>query len=142
MGLQSSTTAIRKWSKAEGIQDTSVCVLSRVRLWATPWTVAHQAPLSMGVSRQGVGCHFLFQRIKLASPASPALAGGFFITASPGKHMNPARDIPFPLVQTALLILVSVSIHLGLPLGKFQDFSECPEGHSSWNPFHGCACEC
>ena len=26
--------------------------LSRVRLFATPWTVAHRAPLSMGFSRQ------------------------------------------------------------------------------------------
>ena len=26
--------------------------LSRVRLFATPWTVAHQASLSMGFSRQ------------------------------------------------------------------------------------------
>ena len=26
--------------------------LSRVRLFVTPWTVAHQAPLSMGFSRQ------------------------------------------------------------------------------------------
>ena len=29
-----------------------VKLLSRVRLLATPWTVAHQAPLSMGFSRQ------------------------------------------------------------------------------------------
>ena len=29
-----------------------VYVLSRVWLFATPWTVAHQAPLSMGFSRQ------------------------------------------------------------------------------------------
>ena len=31
-----------------------VCVksLSRVQLFVTPWTVAHQAPLSMGFSRQ------------------------------------------------------------------------------------------
>ena len=28
-----------------------VQLLSRVRLFATPWTVAHQAPLSMGFSR-------------------------------------------------------------------------------------------
>ena len=27
--------------------------LSRVYLFVTPWTVAHQAPLSMGFSRQG-----------------------------------------------------------------------------------------
>ena len=26
--------------------------LSRVRLFTTPWTVAHQVPLSMGISRQ------------------------------------------------------------------------------------------
>ena len=26
--------------------------LSRVRLFATPWTIAHQSPLSMGFSRQ------------------------------------------------------------------------------------------
>ena len=33
----------------------NVCVLSRfshAQLFATPWTVAHQAPLSMGLSRQ------------------------------------------------------------------------------------------
>ena len=29
-----------------------VKLLSRVRLFATPWTVAHQTPLSMGFSRQ------------------------------------------------------------------------------------------
>ena len=28
-----------------------VCKLSHVRLFATPWTVAHQAPLSMEFSR-------------------------------------------------------------------------------------------
>ena len=30
----------------------NVCMLSHVRLFVTPWTVAHQAPLSMGFSRQ------------------------------------------------------------------------------------------
>ena len=29
-----------------------VKLLSRVRLFATPWTVAHQVPLSMGFPRQ------------------------------------------------------------------------------------------
>ena len=29
-----------------------VCMLSHVQLFATPWTVAHQAPLFMGFSRQ------------------------------------------------------------------------------------------
>ena len=31
---------------------SEVKVLSRVRLFATPWSIAHQAPLSMGFSRQ------------------------------------------------------------------------------------------
>ena len=34
--------------------------LSRVRLFATPWTVAHQAPLSMGFSRQEYWSGLLF----------------------------------------------------------------------------------
>ena len=39
--------------------------LSHVRLFATPWTAAHQAPLSMGFSRQNirVSSHFLLQGI-------------------------------------------------------------------------------
>ena len=38
-----------------------VKLLSPVRLFVTPWTVAHQAPPSMGFSGKntGVGCHFL-----------------------------------------------------------------------------------
>ena len=38
--------------------------LSRVRLLATPWTVAYQAPPSMGFSKQEYwGCHCLLQYI-------------------------------------------------------------------------------
>ena len=35
--------------------------VSRVRLFATPWTVVYKVPLSMEFSRQGTGvdCHFL-----------------------------------------------------------------------------------
>ena len=40
-----------------------VKLLSRVRLFTTPWNAAHQAPPSMGFSSKstGVGCHHLFQ---------------------------------------------------------------------------------
>ena len=39
-----------------------------------PWTVAHQAPLSMEFSRQehGVGCHFLLQCMKVKSESEVA----------------------------------------------------------------------
>ena len=42
---------------------------------ATPWTVACQAPLSMGFSRQGygVGCHFLLQGIFLIQKSNQGL---------------------------------------------------------------------
>ena len=44
-------------------------------VFATPWTVAHQAPLSMEFSRQesGVGCHFLLQGIFLTQGSNPSL---------------------------------------------------------------------
>ena len=47
----------------------------RVRLYATPWTIAHQAPLSMTFSRQKYwsGCHALFQEIFLTQGSSPGL---------------------------------------------------------------------
>ena len=42
---------------------------SRVQLCATPWMAAHQAPPSLGFSRQEhwVGCHFLLQGMKVKS---------------------------------------------------------------------------
>ena len=53
------------------------------QLFVTPWTVAHQAPLSMGFSRQEYWSGLLFPApgIKPTSLMSPALAGRFF-TAS------------------------------------------------------------
>ena len=49
-------------------QFSSVHSLSRVRLFATPWTVAYQAPLSMGFSRQeywsGLSFLLLIQKLE------------------------------------------------------------------------------
>ena len=52
-----------------------VCVLSHVQLFATLWTVAHQAPLSMDSlgKNTGVGCHFLLQGIFLNQDLNPCL---------------------------------------------------------------------
>ena len=64
----------RPWGhqmNTEGILQATLLLLpshfSRVRLCATPETAAHQAPLSLGFSRQntGVGCHFLLQCVKV-----------------------------------------------------------------------------
>ena len=58
----------------------------------TPWTVAHQAPPSMGFSREEY-CNGLpfSSRGDLPDPGmepmSPALPGGFFTAEPPGKPL-------------------------------------------------------
>ena len=47
---RSNETLIAQAAKVV-LVEVKVKSLSRVRLFATPWTVAHQAPLSMGFSR-------------------------------------------------------------------------------------------
>ena len=75
----------------------SGCVLSfsRVQLFETPWTVAHQAPLSMIFSRQEYwnGCHFLLH--------------GIFLTQD-GTHVS-------CISCTGRQILYHCACHLGSP---------------------------
>ena len=64
--------------------------LSRVWLFVTPWTVASQASPSMGFSRQVYWSGLPFPSPgdlpnPGTEPTSPALAGRFFTTESPGK---------------------------------------------------------
>ena len=63
---------------------------SHVQLFATPQTIAHQAPLSMGFSRQEYCRGLLFPSpgdlpLPGIKPMSPALTGRFFTTEPPGK---------------------------------------------------------
>ena len=68
-----------------------VCVqwLSHVQFFEVPWTVVHQATLSMELSRQEYWSGLPFPPpwdlpdpgIKTTSPTSPGLAGGFFTTS-------------------------------------------------------------
>ena len=74
--------------------------LSGVRLFATPWTAAQQAPLSMEFSRQEYWSGSPFPSPgdlpdPQMEPGSPALAGGFFTTAKPGKSEDMVRSISF-----------------------------------------------
>ena len=67
-----------------------VKLLSHVHLFATPWTVARQAPLSTGFSREeywsGLPCpppgDLPDPGIEPKSLMSPALAGGFLTTSA------------------------------------------------------------
>ena len=83
-------------------------MLSHVQLFAIPWTVARQAPLSMGSSSQeyciGVPLpppgDLPDSRIELVPPVSHALAGRFFTSEPPGK----------PVHTAVLIIFITLSI--------------------------------
>ena len=65
--------------------------VSRVQLFVTPWTVARQAPLSMGFSRQEYWSELPFPSSKnlpdpRIKPSSPPLARGFYITEPSRKN--------------------------------------------------------
>ena len=79
-----------------------------VQLFATPWTVAHQAPLSMGFPRQEYWSRVLFPLpgdlphpgIDPVSLTSPALAGGLFITRAPWESPpSISKALPSPAVR-------------------------------------------
>ena len=61
--------------------------------FVTPWTVAHQAPLSMGFPRQEYWSELPFPSPgdlpdPGIEPASPALASGFSTIEPPGKPLS------------------------------------------------------
>ena len=108
-----------------------VCMLSHVQLFATPWSVAHQVPLSMGFPRQEYWSGLLFPSpgdlpepgIEPMCPASPALAGRSFTTEPLRKpnslHSSPLYQAPpkaGPEPQKAG-ILELTELELGIPGG-------------------------
>ena len=114
----------------------SVCS-SYVQLFVTSWTIAHQPPLSMEFSKQEYFSGLPLPTpgdlpdpgIKPLSPASPALAGGFFITVSPGK--------PRWLCSQHRTSTVIPNIFIKLQRSRLHAGSHLPlqQSHSSW-----CAC--
>ena len=70
--------------------------LSHTRLFVTPWTIAHQAPLTFGFFRQEYWSGLPFPPlwdlpdpgIKPTSPAFSVVAGGFFTAEPPGQPMG------------------------------------------------------
>ena len=82
---------LKSWTRlGDWTTTTTTTKLSHVWHFVIPWTVAFQAPLSMGFSRQecwsGLPCpppgDLPNPRIKSTSLTSPALADGFFTTTA------------------------------------------------------------
>ena len=85
---------VGRWKSDMMVFFTCISCFSRIRLFVTPWTVARQAPLSMGFSRQEYWSRFPSPGdpspgdlpdpgIKPMSLMSPALSGRFFTTSTP-----------------------------------------------------------
>ena len=90
----------KTWNQKTWIQLWSLCAVcfvscfSHVQLFAIPWTVGHQAPLSRGFSSKnsGVCCHALIQ--------------GIFPTQGSNLHLftfPTLAVVSFPLVPSGLL---------------------------------------
>ena len=85
----------------------STCILSNVRLFMTPWTVAHHAPLSMGFSRQKYWSGSPFASpgdlpnpgMEPVSPMSPALQVNSLL-------LGQVSDIPTVTLKTQKSIVV------------------------------------
>ena len=105
--------------------------LSRVQLFATPWTVAHQAPPSMGFSRQEYWSGLPFPSpgdlpdpgIK---PRSPALQADALTSEPPGKpvlveHLSPSSKPARLLFSYSSSIVTFTSDSLLLPSSTFKD---------------------
>ena len=87
--------------------------LSYVWVFVTPWTVARQAPLSMGFSRQEYWSVLPFPApMDLPNPdiepMSPALAGRFFTTEPPGKPLLWYREALIDILLERLYILLKI----------------------------------
>ena len=103
-----------------------VCALSRfshIQLFVTPWTVAHQAPLSGGFSRPEYWSGFshsppgdlLDSGIEPLSLTSPALAGSFFTSRATCEDPSILHTVS--IVHARQLQLPNSSHPLPFPLG-------------------------
>ena len=99
-------SCLRSWIFCQN-QKVKVKSLSRVRLFATPWTVAHQAPPSMGYSRQEY-----WSGLPIPSPGdlpdpgiesrSPTLQADALTSEPPGKQNSNSKHFPISLLILSL----------------------------------------
>ena len=113
--------------------------------FATPWTVAHQAPLLMGFPRQEYWSGLPFPSPgdlpdPGIEPASAALAGGFFTTEPPGKPFYPSSHLIVNAYHTDVFspsyhfsppptpfLYARVALLLSLGIKKLKSLNKCIE---------------
>ena len=123
------------FSPGSGEKDTMcvcACILSRfscVRLFVTPWTIAHQAPLSMGILQarilSGLPCpppgDLPHPGIKPTSLMSPAWADGFFTTSATWEPQKVPQNTP-TLQKSYRLFRLTFPQELPLPCSLLSHF--------------------
>ena len=118
---------------------------SRVQLFSTPWTIARQAPLSMGFSKQeywsGLPCpppgDIPDPGIKPMSLMFPALAGRFFTTSTTGKPNKPFAVHLLSRVQHFTIpwsIGRQAARSMGFSRQEYQNGLPCPPSGDLPNP--------
>ena len=110
----------RKWINIMGGSESMKVTksLSRVWLFETPWTVAHQAPLSMEVSRQEYR-----SGLPLPSPGNlshpgiepecPALQADSLLTEPPGKPHNEWKELCKYIPHSIIFLIANVHLSSG-----------------------------
>ena len=102
--------------------------LSHVRLFAIPWTLAHQAPPSMGFSRQEYWSGLLFPSPgdlpdPGIEPRSPALQADDLTSEPPGKPIQNSFSKLLPLFMPQVVLVVKNS---PTNTGDIRDVSSIP----------------
>ena len=114
------------WPWLDGCHEP-VKLLSRVQLFATPWTVAHQAPPFMEFSRQEYRSGLPFPSLgdlpgPRIEPRSPALQADTLPSEPPGKYhfqdLDPQLTVCYTLTQS-----IYVYTHTHIP-NRSQSFME------------------
>ena len=88
--------------------------LSHVRLFVTSWTVAYQAPPSMGFSRQDCWSGLPFPSLgdlldAGIEPRSPALQADALLSKPPGKPYLTKLGLYFLIYKVMLIIITSLT---------------------------------
>ena len=99
---QEGQVARASWCPA--VESLCVCSVSGVQLFATPWTVAHQAPLSMGFSRQECWSGLPFTPPENVpdpgiEPMSPALQADSLSLSHQGRSLESICPLPQNFAQ-------------------------------------------
>ena len=109
-------------------------VLKCVQLFATPWTVACQAPLPWDFSGKNtrVGCHFLLQGIFLTQGSNPCLLH-WQADSLPLSHLgSPYKRLTAFQSWAQIIIFIQIPKEI-ISVNSFQ-----MKTHHFWNPFLFC----